>query len=101
MSAAATQAETPILAFFTEAHSGPARRMESLIAQLGHKERGRVRVKRVDISRMPALAEKLGVATVPTLLLIRNKRVVARLEGRVSGPRIAQMLDERLEPAVA
>jgi thioredoxin 2 len=95
------RAETPLLAFFTEARSGPARRMESLLAHLARKERERLRVTRVDIAEKPQIAERLNVETVPTLLLIKDKRVVGRLEGRVSAPRIERLLEEHLEPAEA
>jgi thioredoxin-like negative regulator of GroEL len=91
-------AETPLLAFFTEPRSGPARRMESLIAHLARKERGRLRVARVDVAETPDVAERLNVDTVPTLLLIKDKRIVGRLEGRASAPRIERMLDQHLEP---
>jgi thioredoxin 1 len=96
MDAASLQSGLPVLAFFTDVQSGPARRMESLIAFLGRKERGRVRITRVDIAESPGLARRLKVETVPTLLLIKDKRVVGRLEGRVSRPRIEQMLQETL-----
>src|SRR3954470_12897458 len=94
-------AETPLLAFFTEPRSGPARRMESLLAHLARKERGRLRVTRVDIEEKPQVAERLGVDTVPTLLLIKEKRVVGRLEGRVSAPHIERMLEQHLDPVEA
>ena len=94
-------AETPLLVFFTDPRSGPARRMESLLAHLARKERGRLRVTRVDIGVKPDVARRLNVETVPTLLLIKEKRVVGRLEGRVSAPRIERMLQQHLEPAEA
>jgi thioredoxin 2 len=94
-------AETPLLAFFTEPTSGPARRMESLLAHLARKERGRLRVTRIDVGQRPKVAQRLNVETVPTLLLIKEKRVVGRLEGRVSAPRIERMLEQHLEPAEA
>jgi len=94
-------AETPLLVFFTESRSGPARRMESLLAHLARKERGRLRVTCVDVGEQPDVAQRLNVETVPTLLLIKQKRVVGRLEGRVSAPRIERLLDEHLEPIEA
>jgi thioredoxin 2 len=94
-------AEIPLLAFFTESRSGPARRMESLLAHLARKERGRLRVTRVDVGKRPELASRLNVDTVPTLLLIKDNRVVGRLVGRVSAPRIERMLEQHLEPAEA
>src|SRR3954454_22538927 len=94
-------AETPLLAFFTEPRSGPARRMESLLAHLARKERDRLRVTRVDVAEKPDVAERRHVEQVPTLLLIKEGRVVGRLEGRVSAPRIERLLEEHLEPIEA
>jgi thioredoxin-like negative regulator of GroEL len=96
MTLAPSVSQTPVLAFFTSPTSGPARRMESLMAMLGRRQRGRVRIRRVDITEAPELAERLKVTSVPTLLLIRDKRVIARLDGRVSVPRIERMLEESL-----
>jgi thioredoxin 1 len=87
----------PLLVFFGAAHSGPARRMESLVAHVARKERARLRVTAVDIDKQPELAERFRVTTVPTLALVKDKRVVGRLEGRVSAPRIGELLEEHLE----
>jgi hypothetical protein len=62
----------PLLVFFTSQRSGPARRMESLLAHIARKER-----------------ESLVV-----------KRVVARLEGRSTAPKVESMIDEH-RPAAA
>jgi thioredoxin-like negative regulator of GroEL len=89
----------PLLIFFGASYSGPARRMESLVAHLARKERARLRVTQVDVNEQPELAERFRVDTVPTLALIKEKRVVGRLEGRVSAPRIERMLEPHLDAA--
>jgi thioredoxin 1 len=86
----------PLLVFFRSESSGPARRMESLIAHFAHKEREWLRVAVVDVDDRRDLAEKLRVSTVPALVLIRGRRVVARLEGRASAPKIEALLDANL-----
>jgi thioredoxin 1 len=86
----------PLLVFFGAAHSGPARRMESLMAHLARKERARLRVTSGDVDRQPALGVRVRVETVPTLALVKDKRVVERLEGRASAPRIERMLEPHL-----
>ncbi len=91
----------PVLLFFTASTSGPARRMESLLAHLARKERARLRVSRIDASAHPELCERLSVTDVPTLVLVKKRRPVARLEGRVSAPQIERMLSEHLVPAEA
>jgi thioredoxin-like negative regulator of GroEL len=86
----------PLLVFFGATHSGPARRMESLMAHLARKERARLRVTSVDVNEQPELAERFCVKTVPTIALVKGKRVVDRLEGRASAPRIERMLEPHL-----
>jgi thioredoxin 1 len=84
--------DKPLLVFFTSVRSGPARRMESLLAHLARKERTRVRIMRVAIEDQPELAEKFRVTDVPTLVLVKRKRIVDRVEGRASAPTIEAML---------
>lgn len=88
----------PLLVFFSSRRSGPARRMESLLAHIARKERLRLRVTIVDVEDKPELAERFRVEAVPTLVLVKGKRAVARLEGRASAPRIEQMVEPHLEP---
>jgi thioredoxin 2 len=93
--------KTPLLIFFTDERSGPARRMESLLAHLARRERGRLRVQHIDVDRHPDLVRRLHVGAVPTLLLIKDQRVVERLEGRVSAPKIDRMLEPHLHNLAA
>ena len=91
-----------LLVFFWSETSGPARRMESLLAHLARKERTRVRVMRVEVEDQPDLAQKFRVTDVPTLVLVQRKQVVDRLEGRASAPKIEAMLARHLAaPAAA
>lgn len=91
----------PLLVFFCSERSGPARRMESLLAHLARKERGRLVVKQVDIEKRPEIAERFKVDQAPALVLVKDKRVVARLDGRASAPKIERMLEPHLQAPVA
>jgi thioredoxin-like negative regulator of GroEL len=93
-----TEDVRPLLVFFWSERSGPARRMESLLAHLARKERARLRIRRVDIDASPELAERFGVEIVPTLVLVKDKHAVARIDGRTSAPRIEAMLEPHLDP---
>jgi thioredoxin-like negative regulator of GroEL len=75
--------------------------MESLIAHVARKERSRLKVREIDIDEQTDLAERFQVETVPTLVLVKDKRVVGRLEGRVSAPRIDQLLEQHLDGLAA
>lgn len=70
--------------------------MESIVSYVARKERARLKTRHVDIDEQPELAEHFRITTVPTLALVKNKRVVERLEGRASAPRIERMLEPHL-----
>jgi thioredoxin-like negative regulator of GroEL len=86
----------PVLAFFRSEASGPARRMDSLIAHIARRDRDRLRVTVVDVDARPELAARFHVRVVPTLVLVVDRRVVERMEGRVSAPKIDRMLERHL-----
>lgn len=93
-----SESDVPILLFFTASTSGPARRMESLLAHLARKERGRLSIARIDTLQSPEWVERLRIEEIPTLVLVKGKRPVARLDGRASAPQIERMLDPHLAP---
>ena len=95
-SAAAGHQRRNLLVFFSAGHSGPARRMESLLAHLERKERHRLSVKRVDVDQEPELAKRFEVRSVPTLILVKGKRAVARLEGKARAAEIEELVDRHL-----
>jgi thioredoxin-like negative regulator of GroEL len=92
-----TPDERPLLVFFTSRRSGPARRMESLLAHIARKERDRLRVSKVDVEDRPDLAERFRVQQVPALTLVVDSRVVSRIDGRATAPRIESMLEPHLD----
>jgi thioredoxin 2 len=85
-----------LLLFFSAKRSGPARRMDSLLAQLARKERHRLELTRVDVDESPDLARRFKVRQVPTLVLVKGKRSVARLEGKVRAVDIERLVAENL-----
>ena len=77
--------EKPLLLFFYSPTSGPSRRLDGLVSCLYVRERSRLRLRKIDLSEQSAIAEKLSVTTVPTLVLVKGRRIVAQLEGKVTG----------------
>jgi thioredoxin-like negative regulator of GroEL len=86
----------PILLFFTRSTSGPARRMESLIAWIKVTQRKRIDVVEVDVEQHEDLAQRLQVVDVPALVLVAGGRAVERIDGRATGHQIDRMIDPYL-----
>jgi len=83
MSSASTTAEKqPGLVFFYSSVSGACRRAEGFVAQVLQRRRnhGTFKLYRVDREQRPDLIERFGVQTLPTLVVVEDKNVRARLE---------------------
>jgi len=91
------RAELPILLFVGKRRSGPSRRMESLVAWVKVTQKKRLRVVNVDADSNPALTRRLAVACIPSLVLIKDRRVVGRLEGRATGRQIDDLIRPHLQ----
>ena len=91
----------PMLVFFTRVTSGPARRMESLLAHVARKERNRLKVRRVDADRHSRVLSKFDVEQVPSLVLVIDQKVVDRIDGRANLPQIEELLERHLQATVA
>jgi thioredoxin-like negative regulator of GroEL len=83
--------------FLRNRQSGASRRMESLVAWVKVTQKKRIRVIDVDADRNPSLARELKVSEFPTLVLIKDRRVVGRLEGRATG----RQIDDLIRPHLA
>jgi thioredoxin 1 len=70
--------------------------MDSLVAHIARKERRALRVVRVDVDERPDLASRFRVEVAPTLILVKQGRVVERIEGRASASKIERMLESHL-----
>jgi len=93
-----TQDSTPsrpvTLAFFYSAKSGRSRRAEGFLAQVlqRRKNHGTFRLLRIDIDQRPDLATRFRITTIPTLLVITDKRVHRRLSQPNGCRQITQLL---------
>jgi len=84
--------ERPTLVFFSSSRSGPARRMSSLVAWVRVTEKSRLRVLVVDTDQDQRLMRALDVTAIPSLVLVRGRTELGRLEGRATGRQIERLI---------
>jgi thioredoxin-like negative regulator of GroEL len=87
----------PALVFVSRRQDGASRRMQSLVAWVKVTQKKRLRVVEIDADSSPTLVDRLSVTTVPSLVLIKDRRVVGRLEGRATG----RQIDDLIRPYLA
>jgi thioredoxin-like negative regulator of GroEL len=71
----------PSLLFFFSPTSGPSRRAEGFLAQVLQRRANHstFRLVRIDADRRPDLVERFRITEVPTLLVVAERRVRARI----------------------
>jgi thioredoxin-like negative regulator of GroEL len=86
----------PQLVFFHSASSGRSRRVEGFLAQVLQRRANHdtFRVYRVDVDNQRSLVERFGVDTVPTLIVVDEKKI----RGRLEAPRGCREIEKLLAP---
>lgn len=72
--------------------------MDSILDHLARKKRDRLRVARVDVEDDAATARRFRIRKVPTLVLVKRKRTIARFEGRAKAAEIENFVEPHLTP---
>jgi thioredoxin 1 len=70
--------------------------MDSILDHLARKKRDRLQVARVDVEDDAATARRFRIRKVPTLVLVKGKRTIARHEGRAKAAEIEQFVEPHL-----
>lgn len=86
---------------FTAAWCAPCRVIGSVLAALVDDYAGRARFVAVDVDREQVLAQRFGVRSMPTLVLLRDGREVGRVVGSRPRAFVAGVLDRALAGDVA
>ena len=92
----AERAGVLVLVDMWAAWCGPCRQVSPALEQVANERAGRVKLVKVDVEAAPKLSDRFTVQAVPTLMLLRDGRVVARRAGAAP----AQVLREWVDGAL-
>ncbi|GAA1500635.1 thioredoxin TrxC [Dactylosporangium maewongense] len=92
----AERSSTPVLVDLWATWCGPCRAVSPALEQVATELAGTVKLVKVDIDKAPGLSRRFDVRAVPTLMIVKDGKVVARQSGAANATVLRRWVEQSL-----
>ena len=86
----------PVVVDFWAPWCGPCRMVAPALDKLSREMAGRLRVAKINVDENPAVSQQYGVQSIPTMLIVKDGKIIDRWAGALPEP----MLRNRIQQAL-
>lgn len=84
----------PVLIDFFATWCGPCRMLSPIIEEIAAECGDRFRVVKVDVDEAPGLASRFGITSIPTLVVVKDKKPVRQALGYMPKEQVLALLED-------
>jgi len=88
-----SQSDKPVLIDFWATWCGPCRALSPVLDEIAAENGERFKIAKVDIDQNPGLASNFRVRSIPTLLFVKDGKLVDQQIGAISKKEIVKRLE--------